>query len=289
MVFSDGADFASQFIEGQEFDGITTEITIRAADRFNNPVPDGTAVNFRTEGGSIPGSCTTQNGACSVTLTSQDSRPDDGRATVLATAIGEETFSDTSPSNGRFDEGEFNPNDDLPEAFVDYNEDGARNSNEPYIDFNNNGSYDLGDGEFTGLRCQPGASASDELDCTTESINVRDQVVIVFSNSSQVIEFDPSSISLDSGNVLVSVSVGGPGGRVPPAETQIQATTEVGSIVGPSSYTVRSTSARGPFIATFELEPADNLNEPDTGRLRVTVTTPQGVISRGSAPVSQNP
>ncbi len=276
-------------IEAQEFDGVTSEITIRAADRFNNPVPDGTAINFRTEGGSIPGSCVTQGGSCSVTLRSQSPRPADGRVTVLATAIGEESFSDTSPSNGRFDEGEFDIDDDLPEAFVDYNENGVRDSNEPSIDFNNNGSYDLGDGRFTGLRCQPGASASDELECATESINVRDQVVIVFSNSNQVIQFNPASISLDSGNVLVSVSVGGPDGRVPPAETQIQATTSAGSIVGPSSYTVRSTSARGPFIATFELEPADNLNEPANGQLRVTVTTPQGVISRASAPVSQNP
>lgn len=43
------------------------------------PVPDGTVVNFTTEGGSIPGSCVTQDGVCSVTFTAQDPRPANGR------------------------------------------------------------------------------------------------------------------------------------------------------------------------------------------------------------------
>ncbi|MFT7288892.1 MAG: hypothetical protein ACI87W_003016, partial [Halieaceae bacterium] len=40
-------------------DGITRVITARVADRFNNPVPDGTAVIFRTEYGAIDDSCET--------------------------------------------------------------------------------------------------------------------------------------------------------------------------------------------------------------------------------------
>ncbi|ERJ17629.1 Ig domain-containing protein [Salinisphaera shabanensis T35B1] len=276
-------------VEGQEFDGVTSEITIRAADRFNNPVPDNTAITFRTEGGSIPGSCTTQGGACTVTFTTQSPRPADGRATILATAIGEESFSDTAPSNGRFDEGEFDIANDLPEAFVDYDEDGVRDSNEPYIDFNNNSSYDLGDGEFTGLRCQQSTSAADELACDTDSINVRDQVVIVFSASTQIIQFDPSTINLDNGNVVVNVEITGQNGQIPPAETGISASTTLGSIVGPSSYTVRSTSARGPYVVSFEIEPEDNISSSQTGRLNITVTTPRDVISRDFAPISQNP
>ena len=234
-------------------------------------------------------SCTTQGGACSVTFTSQKERPEDGRATVLATAIGEESFADTSPSNGRFDEGEFDIDDDLPEAFVDSNENGVRDSDERYIDFNNNKNYDLGDGQFTGIRCEPSANQSDELDCDTQSINVRDQVVIVFSDSTQIIDFSPSTINLDNDNVIVNVAVGGRNGQVPPADTTIAASTTLGSIVGPSSYTVRSTSARGPYVVTFELEPEDNPTEPQTGRLNITVTTPRNIISRDSAPVSQNP
>lgn len=275
-------------LEGAEFDGVSTPVTIRSADRFNNPVPDGTAVTFTIEGGSIPGSCVTSEGSCTVNFTTQNPRPADGRATILATAIGEESFSDTSPSNGRFDDGEFNIANDLSEAFVDYNEDGDRDADEPYRDFSNDNSYNFGDGDFTGLRCNETSSMPPELDCTTTSVDVRGQLVIVFSASTQSISFEPSNIDLDDGNVNVSVRIGGTQGQVPPADTTINATTSLGSIVGPSSYTVRSTAARGPYIATFELEPANDLVTSKTGRLDITVTTPREIISRGRAPISQS-
>ncbi|MEM9103556.1 MAG: Ig-like domain-containing protein [Pseudomonadota bacterium] len=121
-------------LEAWNIDGVTTNITARLADRFNNPVPDGTAVQFRTEGGSITPSCTTENGACTVVITSQAPRPEGavgnvyqkvcfkadydntailcagneanepnaGRVTVLAFATGEESFADLN-SNGLFD------------------------------------------------------------------------------------------------------------------------------------------------------------------------------------------
>ena len=138
-------------------DGISSEITVRMADKFNNPVPDGTQAVFITEYGSIVGSCLIVSGACSVTWTSQDPRsssyadaitlfeaggrndcrshnvgsgpcPDDfgsprgGRSTILVYAIGEESFVDAN-GNGRYDSGEFWTN--LPEAFRDENEDGV--------------------------------------------------------------------------------------------------------------------------------------------------------------------
>ena len=40
---------------GYDFDGFNSEITIRAADSFNNPVPDDTTIIFTTEYGSIEG------------------------------------------------------------------------------------------------------------------------------------------------------------------------------------------------------------------------------------------
>ncbi|MDD2342611.1 MAG: Ig-like domain-containing protein, partial [Tolumonas sp.] len=45
--FSFSADVYS--IEGKAYDGATATITLRMADRFNNPVPDGTKVYFTTE------------------------------------------------------------------------------------------------------------------------------------------------------------------------------------------------------------------------------------------------
>lgn len=61
-------------IEGENFDGVTTQITILMSDAFNNPVPNGTSVQFRTEYGSIQSNCSTQNGGCTVTLTSSAPR-----------------------------------------------------------------------------------------------------------------------------------------------------------------------------------------------------------------------
>ncbi len=61
-------------IEGEDFDGITSNVTVRLADAFNNPVPDGTTVQFRTEFGSIESSCNTVAGNCTVTLQSQEPR-----------------------------------------------------------------------------------------------------------------------------------------------------------------------------------------------------------------------
>ncbi len=58
-------------VEGEDIDGVTTEITIRLADLANNPVRDGTTVQFRTEYGRVTSSCNTLDGTCSVTWNSQ--------------------------------------------------------------------------------------------------------------------------------------------------------------------------------------------------------------------------
>lgn len=141
-------------IEGWAYDGVTTVITARVADHFHNPVPDGTAVYFTTEGGSIGStsqSCTTVNGSCQTTLTSQAPRPASanngyGRVTVSATAVGEEAFIDLN-SNGTVDNaGEMidinGHSTDIGYAYRDDNENGVYDpSTEPYIDFNGSGTY----------------------------------------------------------------------------------------------------------------------------------------------------
>ncbi|MCU8022244.1 MULTISPECIES: hypothetical protein [unclassified Shewanella] len=211
--------------EGWDYDGIEVDVTARLADAFNNPVPDGTAVSFTTEGGVIASSCQTINGACSVKWTSQNPRPTGdtlamqgkepsldaelgqpygGRVTILATAIGEESFPDTN-SNGRFDASEVanflskkdvsgNPYD-LSEAFVDHNEDRIFNPSvaggeeggdaEVFTDFNSNGVYDQADGLYNGSLCQLDANGSKHAGCAAgnTSLNVRASLVLVMSGS----------------------------------------------------------------------------------------------------------
>lgn len=178
-------------INGAGYDGEEAKITLRLADRFNNPVADGTKVYFTTEGGSIKGDltsdngdatgvCSTKSGVCTATLTSQDPRPADGRVTVTAYVTGEESFKDLN-GNGIFDKKElqgvadddtiFTVPDfvgsykDVGERFTDKNVDDATNLNglgdadhylvnvDTFEDLNGNGLRDLGDGVYTGLVC----------------------------------------------------------------------------------------------------------------------------------------
>lgn len=187
-------------IEAWIIDGTTTTLTARLADHFHNPVPDGTAVYFTSEGGSVVPSCTTVGGVCSAVLTSQELRPRSalngyGRVTVLVRAIGEESFIDLN-SNGMVDN-EFEMIDantastDMGEAYVDYNEDNCRDpATEPYVDFNGDGLYNgrscsfsgggpIGDGMYNGVLCTAGAAI-----CSAQkSIDVRGSQIIIFSDS----------------------------------------------------------------------------------------------------------
>jgi hypothetical protein len=90
-------------IEGADIDGTSNTYTVRATDRSGNPVPDGTAILFWAEGGQVQPSATTStsNGISSATaqFVSQAYKPADGRVTVLAYAIGEESFVDLNGTN----------------------------------------------------------------------------------------------------------------------------------------------------------------------------------------------
>lgn len=94
--------------ETWSIDGVTVPVTVRLAERFNNPVPNGTAVTFTAEGGSIGGSCTITDGVCSVNWVSQNYRPADGRVTIMASASGEESFMDTD-GDGTFGNNDYFP------------------------------------------------------------------------------------------------------------------------------------------------------------------------------------
>ena len=137
--------------EAWEVDGNTTVLTAFLADHFNNPVPDGTVVNFTTGGGTIVGTCSTTNSTCNVTMTGTNPRPANGRVTVLAFAIGEESFTDLNgngvadllPANEMVD---VNGNSTaMGEAFRDDAETGVYQAGEPFIDYNGNGVYNVAD------------------------------------------------------------------------------------------------------------------------------------------------
>ncbi|MGC4076785.1 MAG: hypothetical protein QM702_07065 [Rubrivivax sp.] len=94
---------ATMNIEGYNIDGTTNSYTIYAADRSGNPVPAGTTISFWAEGGQIASSSQTRlnNAIASTTVSfvSQAPRPADGRVTVVAYALGEESFIDLNGNN----------------------------------------------------------------------------------------------------------------------------------------------------------------------------------------------
>jgi len=257
-------------------DGVQVAITARLADRFNNPVPDGTTVLFTTEGGSIGGSCQTATGACSVNWTSQNPRPtglstdpNTARVTIRATAVGEESFIDAN-ANGTFDAGETFT--DLPEAFLDENEDGIRQSSEPFADFNSNSNYDTADGVYNGVVCTASS-------CAVSTLNVRDSLVLVMSSSSATLSGLPNLINAPA---TFPIKIVGDNGQVMPAGTTIAVTTDNGQISGPSSFTVPDTNVNCVLTTSSSCNFAITVN-PDTttssGVMVVTVTAPGGLAT----------
>jgi hypothetical protein len=113
-------------IEGYNRDGTVNTYTIIASDRSGNPVPVGTGMNFVTEGGQIEATkqIASVSGISRATanFVSAGTRPVDGRITITAYALGEESFLDSNGDNV-WTVGE--PFQDLGDVFKDRLFDGA--------------------------------------------------------------------------------------------------------------------------------------------------------------------
>lgn len=124
-------------IEGLDYDGIQANITIRMADQYGNPISDGAAINFVTEGGavgsSLQGACLTLNGGCTVPLTSQSFRPVNGRVTVLAYSQGIEDFVDSN-GDGLYSCANFTSGDGTSPVTFRPLIDTCVSGGEPYVD-----------------------------------------------------------------------------------------------------------------------------------------------------------
>ena len=105
------------------YDGDSTQINARMVDRNGNKVPDGTVINFTAEGGKITSNCATVDGNCTVTFTTQNPRPGDGRVSILAVAEGEKEYIDMNENNA-WDEGVDILVHNIGDTFRDDNESG---------------------------------------------------------------------------------------------------------------------------------------------------------------------
>lgn len=281
-------------VEAWGRDGVQVPVTARLADRFNNPVPDGTAVTFNTEGGQIQSQCQTastqaQSGFCTVNWTSANPRPGAtpaggdpraGRSTVFATAIGEESFTDAN-GNGSFDVNENFV--DMPERFRDENESGAYENGELIYDFNNNSTRDPADGVFNGVLC------NDPARCNANAVStgISASNLIIMSSGS------PNNVSPAAGTIINIAAL--PGGATMavlfadlnnnplPQGTKITATVSgTGlSVASPSSFTVP--------CATEPTQYAFTVNASATaidGVLTLSVEAPSGLQTILQYPVN---
>lgn len=188
-------------IEGGDYDGAKAKLTVRASDRLGNLVPDGTTINFITEGGQIVSSdgssstCSIVSGACSVNLVSAAYRPvgdsepsgqvTKNRVTVVAYTLGEENFVDAN-GNNLYESGE--AYDDLGDVYIDSNENGQWDAGEQSI-------------SFSASNTKPCVEASQKPNTCSGSWgqgHVRKSAVITFSGSS------PSSVSTTTLTMLTT-------------------------------------------------------------------------------------
>jgi hypothetical protein len=277
-------------IEGLDFDGITTAVTARLGDRFQNPVPDGTAVTFTAEGGNIQSQCTTattatEGGVCTVNFRSSQPRPANGRVTILAKAIGEESFVDAN-GNGAFDNAETFT--DQAEPFRDDSEDGTYQAGEDFFDFNNNGTRDPPDTLFNGVLCNDTAGRCGAP--TTRSAGIARQNFVILSGSTPTVtqpDGSPLPTTLNVGfNSAISLAawVRDVNGNPMPAGTTVALSASGAglSVAAPASFTVPCTAiaagaqASGATVFGYTVTSGTT---GGTGVLTLTITTPRGLVT----------
>lgn len=281
-------------------------LVVRLADTFNNPVPDGTTVNFTTEGGSVQPSCATSAGSCSVTWTSANPKPLDHRVTILATAIGHETLFDSNGNNVYDDEdgmGFIDQTDsgfytsvygqtgfvDYSEAWRDDNENDIRDMGEIFLDYNDNGTFDGADGLFNGPQC----TASNCGIGAANTLHVRRALVLVMSSSAALLDllddsatllasnhtsFEQTPFAIPRDGVQKFVLNFSDTAIQPIAKgSTINITSSAGIMAGQTDFTMPNTSKNAASLLTFTL--TNDVSDTTQATIEVVVTSPSGVQS----------
>jgi hypothetical protein len=284
--------------------GEESVISVWLADSFNNPVPDGTTVNFTTEGGTIEPSCNTASGNCSVTWTSTEPFPTDHRSTILATTSGHETFFDVNGNNVFDDEdGEAISNADvnsgfgrqtplssgfvdMSEAWRDDNEDNIKDPEETkFFDNNNDGSFNDADGLFNGPQC-----TGTKCDENAKKATLRKALVLIMSSASSpnyvLSDLDESTTYADnngSNTELPDISDGDSltlrfrfadsAMQTLPLGTTISVSLDGGDLQGTTSVDIGNTAQDDYSSMEFTINnPLDE--DPEQATLTISIKTP---------------
>ena len=174
--------------------GVTSTITVYAADKFNHPALDGTKIYSQSNGGQIVGDssnsgatpfCTTLSGKCTLKLLSTAPRPSDGTVNVIFYTDGEESFVDDN-NDGVMNVSEFNPGDfdDIDEPYLDTDLTGDYTSGEYYWDLDNSGAYTVADAKYHGLACDEALVTAGS--CILGTVKIWQQQNFVFSSVNHI-------------------------------------------------------------------------------------------------------
>lgn len=231
--------------------GTVVNISAYVKDHSNNPVADGTVVTFVADDhGLVQDQCETTDGSCSVTWTSASDRsePGDPNATnpnsdyiitIMARTVGEDSFIDKN-ANSLYDVGEtwFTQS----EPYLDADDNGSYDSGvdafDEFFDYNSNGTFDDASAFtlFRGVSCSSGAIAQGHCAGTLE---VWDTVTMIKSSgqvgSIALYQSDcttaVTTIDVSAGPVTYCLEISDPNGNVPPEDTKIATDTDNGEIV----------------------------------------------------------
>ena len=299
--------------EGWNVDNDCSYVTATVGDHFGNPAPDGTAVNFTTEGGVIGASCVTGSlpppgatpidqttnsgvgpgaglvgpgsGTCTVLLRASNPRPAGGRVTVLAYALGEENLLDAN-GNNVYDTGD-TFTDKSPDIFRDDTENGTWTPGESCVGPNSNGTCSsAGDGQYNGVLRNPQVPSA-------QTLYVNAQLVQLFSGSDALVSFNPSALVCPAGGTAnVQVTVKDVNGNIMPAGTSIvfSALTGLGYVpVLPVITEVPNVvlAVGQPLIVPSYTVTVACPSTASSGQFMVTVTTPTtATITNASMPIN---
>ena len=266
-------------------DGDTATITARMVDRTRNPVPDGTVISFVSEGGKVEPNCSTVQGVCSVTLTTQEPRPLDNRVTVLAYVEGDKSFTDLDGDN-LYTKGVDRLLSNIGSFFRDDNEDNQYNK-------------DYGIGEFLYNRavlgnkatCAPSTirqpNIADTCDDNLDTV-IRQQLLFAFAENT------PTFTNVKASGSLLSFNMYGNSAQsVPmPTGTTISVTPEDNTKANNLSCTAELATGSSPVANVFALLTPSTfknsnqsyydyrLKECAVGdTLKVSVSSPDGKVS----------
>jgi len=284
--------------------GEESVISVWLADSFNNPVPDGTTVNFTTEGGTIESSCNTVLGNCSVTWTSTEPFLTDHRSTILATTSGHETFFDVN-GNNIFDDEDGEPISnsdvnsgfgrqtplssgfvDMSEAWRDDNEDDIKDAEETkFFDNNNDGIFNDADGFFngpqcTGLKCDESAKKATLRKALVLIMSSASSPNYVLSDTDQTTTYadsDGSSTELpdisDGDSLTLSFRFADSAMQSLPLGTTISVSLDGGDLQGTTSVEIGNTAQNGYHSMDFTLNNASG-GDPEQATLTISIKTP---------------